>query len=225
MQGTVVLIHSVPVMIEPMKKIFRDHLPGVRVVNIMDDSLLPEVVAAGRVTPGVFKRVTGYITTACDIGADIVMTVCTTLSDVVDVASRLTEIPVMRIDEPMIEDALDAGCRLAVVATFEPTLGPSIRLVERMAHRAGTQVHVEAVFVPGAFDAVLDGDLAGHDAMVKEHVLRIAPDFDAVLLAQGSMASLEEPLRLNTGKPVLSSPRRAVARVGAILAARCRGKA
>jgi hypothetical protein len=46
-------------LVEPLGKLFSEILPGVRIVNLVDDSLLADVRAAGCVTPSV-RRMIGY---------------------------------------------------------------------------------------------------------------------------------------------------------------------
>ncbi len=129
MKQTVAVLHSVFVMVKPLQDLFSEIMPQAEIFNIVDDSLLPEVIREGRVTKKIMKRVCGYIATAEEIGADAVLSVCTTMTDAVDVAKSLVNIPLLKIDEPMVEKALALGEKIALVATFEPTLGPSGRFV------------------------------------------------------------------------------------------------
>ena len=58
----------------------------------------------------------------------------------------------------------------------------------------------------GAFAAGQSGDGATHDRLIAEAAQRIADQVDMFVLAQGSMARMEQRLSELTGKPVLSSP-------------------
>ena len=58
----------------------------------------------------------------------------------------------------------------------------------------------------GAFAAGQSGDGETHDRLIAEAAGRIASQVDAFVLAQGSMARMEQRLSELTGKPVLSSP-------------------
>ena len=58
----------------------------------------------------------------------------------------------------------------------------------------------------GAFAAGQSGDSETHDRLIAEAAERIAGDVDLFVLAQGSMARMEQRLSQLTGKPVLSSP-------------------
>ncbi|MFC1762511.1 hypothetical protein ACFL6U_10580 [Planctomycetota bacterium] len=56
------------------------------------------------------------------------------------------------------------------------------------------------------FAAIIAGDAAQHDALILDTAQRVADRVDLIVLAQGSMARMEETLATATGKPVLSSP-------------------
>ena len=60
------------------------------------------------------------------------------------------------------------------------------------------------------------GDMATHDAMVKEQAASVK-GYDAVVLAQASMAHLEADVAAITGIPTFSSPDRCVQRVKSLL--------
>ena len=58
----------------------------------------------------------------------------------------------------------------------------------------------------GAFAAGQSGDSDTHDRLIAEAAQKIANKVDMFVLAQGSMARMEQRLSELTGKPVLSSP-------------------
>lgn len=65
----------------------------------------------------------------------------------------------------------------------------------------------------GAFEALVARQAEKHDELVTSVAERVAGQTDVIVLAQGSMARMEETLAKRTGKPVLSSPRRGVLEV------------
>ena len=58
---TVAAIHTAMPMVEPTRELFAKHLPDVRLINIVDDSLIQDVIAAGEVTAAVKKRLMNYL--------------------------------------------------------------------------------------------------------------------------------------------------------------------
>ncbi|HPN47899.1 MAG TPA: hypothetical protein PL114_08230, partial [Bacteroidales bacterium] len=49
-------VHTATALIEPITALFKEHLPQVKLNHIADDSLIQEVIAEGRVTPAVKRR-------------------------------------------------------------------------------------------------------------------------------------------------------------------------
>ncbi len=217
MNQTVFVLHSVFVLVKPLQELFSEILPQAKIYNLVDDSLLPEVIREGKVTKKIMKRVCGYITTAEEIGANAVLSVCTTMSDAVDIAKSLVNIPLVKIDEPMVEKALTLGEKIGLIATFLPTLDPSGRFIMKKAEELKKKVILKKVLCPGAFDAIMHGEEEKHDSIVATEVKRIQEEVDVIILAQGSMARLEPKLRKEISIPILTSPRMAVQRIKELL--------
>ncbi len=69
---TVVAIHTAMPMVEPTRELFARHLPGVRLINIVDDSLIQDVIGAGKVPAAVELRLNQYYNSAINAGADVI---------------------------------------------------------------------------------------------------------------------------------------------------------
>jgi Asp/Glu/hydantoin racemase len=204
---TVYAIHTGFALVEPLKPLFAELLPAVRVVTLVDDSLLADVRAAGHLTPAVTRRLTGYGILAAASGADAIFNCCSSVGEAADLLARMVEIPVVKIDDRMARAAVEAGSRIGVLATVPTTLDPTERLIQRKAAEAGREVELRRYMVDGAFDALMGGDAAQHDALVLQAIEGAAADNDVVALAQGSMARLASRLPASIRIPVLSSPR------------------
>ena len=57
---TVVAIHTAMPMVDPTKELFAEHLPDVRLINIVDDSLIQDVIRDDKVSAAVAKRLMNY---------------------------------------------------------------------------------------------------------------------------------------------------------------------
>jgi len=174
-------------------------------VNIIDDSLLDDVRTAGSMTASVARRLVGYALLAESAGADVVFNSCSSVGEAADLMREVLEIPVVKIDERMAEDAVSIGDKVAVVATLPTTLDPTVRLIQRKAHDAGKQIEVHRYLVDGAFDVLMTGDSEKHDQMVSAEIERAAQESDAVIMAQASMARLAPKLEGKVTVPLLSS--------------------
>lgn len=215
---TVVVVHTGPVTVGPITTLAPELLPGVRIVNLVDDSLLKDAMAAGGVTPAVRRRLVQYFAIGQDMGADIILNACSSVGEAADAAANLLDIPVLKIDVAMAEQAVRRASRIGVAATVQTTLDPTVRLVESTAARLGKAVTVERQLCTGAFDALLAGDGAGHDEIVAAHLAELAGRVDLIVLAQVSMARAADGLGSRIPVPVLSSPRLGLERLAAVLA-------
>ena len=202
----VVCVHTAMALVEPLTKIFAELLPEVNVNHIADSSLIKEVIANNEVTPAVRRRLLAYYNAAADAGADVVFNTCSSVGDVADYGDIYARIPVFRIDRPMAAEAVVKADRIGVISTLPTTLDPTCRLLLGEAAKAGRKVTLVEGLADGAFAAGQSGDGATHDRLIAEAAQRIADKVDMFVLAQGSMARMEQRLSELTGKPVLSSP-------------------
>jgi len=212
----VTILYTNQVAVQGTLALTDELLPDARIVNIIDDSLLADVLAAGGLTRKVTRRLCQYALAAEDGGADVILNQCSSVGEAIEVARKLVRVPIVRIDEPMAEEAVVAGPRVAVAATLPTTLDPTCRLIEGTATRLGRKVSITRLLADGAYDLLAAGDAAGHNAMVMERILVAKEKADVVVLAQGSMAVLLPELA-DLGVPVLTSPRLGVMRVKEII--------
>lgn len=215
-QKTVFIIHTSNVSVKDSNNLFKELAPNVIVRNIVDDSLLPEVLAKGEVTKNVTKRICAYAIQAEIAGADLIFNQCSSVGEVADIARELVDIPLVKVDEKMAEIACQTGKKIGVVATLETTLRPTIRLIEKTASRLGKEVEIVQKLCEGAFDQLIEGDKKAHNKMVISAIHEMAKDVDVIVCAQASMVALLAELG-KTAVPVLTSPRLGVEQAVEIL--------
>lgn len=207
MPKRVVLIHTLPLLINTFSKLVNDLKLDVELVHIVDEVLLQRVRQHGETDHSDLDWLRSVVTRAQDIKAQAVMVTCTILSECVDEVRSEFSIPIIKIDELMMEKAVSLGDRIGMVVTFADTTEPSSQMILDQAERVGKTVTVIPVLVENAFDAVRNGNPGLHDELVKRAVLDLAPQVDVIVLAQASMARvldvIPEAERL---VPILSSP-------------------
>jgi Asp/Glu/hydantoin racemase len=205
---TVGFIHTVLGLPATFGALAEALIPESDVFHIVDESLLGVTRKAGRLTPATSRRVLGYIESAAEAGADLVVVTCSSVGPAVDASRGFTSVPVLRIDEPMADEAVRLGSRIGVLATLPTTLAPTAELVERRGAAAGRDVEVIAHLCDGAFDALAGRDQDRHDELVRAGLAEIVGDVDAIVLAQASMARITDALpEEDRLLPILSSPR------------------
>ena len=219
MTRRVVFLHTVTSLAGLFTDLSKELLPGdVEIIHIADELLLKVVLAQGGLSPFISQRVAGHVLAAEEAGAELVQVTCSSISPCVDTARSRVSIPVLKIDEPMIDCAVGIGSRIGVAATAQTTLGPTTELVQARAAALGRRVQVEPVLCAGAYATLFAGDRAAHDAIVIQYVTQLMERNDVVILAQASMARLAGEFPTGPGKaPVLSSPRLAVERMAVLL--------
>ena len=199
-------VHTAMALVEPMNKLFKELMPEVKLNHIADDSLIQEVIANNAVTPAVRRRLLSYYNAAADAGADVVFNTCSSVGDIADYGNGYARIPIFRIDQPMAAKAVTSAQRIGVISSLPTTLDPTCRLLQNEAKKAGRDVVLVEGLADGAFAAGQSGDSETHDRLIAEAAQKIADKVDLFVLAQGSMARMEQRLSEMTGKPVLSSP-------------------
>ncbi len=215
---TLGLIHTSATLVPVFGQLCSQKLPGVHVFNIADDSLVKGIMAAGKLTSIISRRVASYLESAELAGADYIMVTCSSIGPAVEAGALLAGVPVLRVDQPMADRAVMLGDKVGVVATLRTTLDPTADLIQRRAAMKGRTVKLEARLVEGAFEALMGGQAARHDELVAAALKDLSAQVDVVVLAQASMARVLESIPEHERKaPVLSSPGLAVDYLATVL--------
>ncbi len=212
-------IHTVPSLVSLFGDLSKELLPaGVEVFHIADELLLKVVLAQGGLSPFIFRRVAEHVTAAEEGGASVVQLTCSSISPCADAARPLVSIPVLKIDEPMVDRALSLGERIGIAATAPTTLKPTTELVYMRAALQGKPVKVESVLCEGAYKALFSGDTETHDRIVRQYLQDLMAKTDVVILAQASMARVANTIPAEEqAVPILSSPRLAMERARSVI--------
>ena len=218
MSQRVVCLHTVLSVAAQFGELTREILSdGVQVWHTVDEMLARVAVAQGGLSPFIYRRVAEHVRAAEEAGADVVQLTCSSISPCAEVAQALVTIPVLKVDDPMVDRALGMGRRIGVAATAVTALEPVAALLRDRARAGGTSITVDAVLCQGAYAALTAGDLAAHDRIVRETLEEMIGRNDVILLAQASMARVAEGLRPAPSVPILTSPRLAVERLRRVL--------
>lgn len=216
---TLGLLHTSATLVPVFAQLCKSKLPGVDTFNIADDSLIKDVIARNALTPKTARRVVEHITSAEAAGADYILVTCSSIGPAVEQAAALVGVPVLRVDLPMADEAVQTGSRIGVVATLPTTLAPTADLIRRRAAAAGKPIELTSRLCEGAFDALMSGDAAKHDAAVAQALKDLATKVDVIVLAQASMARVVDTLPAADRRvPILSSPALAIEYLASVLA-------
>jgi hypothetical protein len=212
----IALIHAMAASIPPIVAAFARAWPEVTLMNLLDDSLAPDLARDGALTPVMTDRFLALARYAKATGADAILFTCSAFGPCIEACAReLAPIPVLKPNEAMIEEAIaltGPRGRIGLMATFAPTLvsmppefdavAPAVTLVPSLAAEA--------------LAALNAGDPAGHDAAAVRAAGSLA-DCDVIALAQFSLSQAAGAVAAATGKMVLTTPDSAVRKLQRLL--------
>eukprot|EP00658_Telonema_sp_P-2_P039680 TRINITY_DN28360_c0_g1_i1.p1 TRINITY_DN28360_c0_g1~~TRINITY_DN28360_c0_g1_i1.p1 ORF type:complete len:185 (+),score=58.82 TRINITY_DN28360_c0_g1_i1:129-683(+) len=154
--------------------------------------------------------------------ADGVLFTCSAFGSCIEqVKQKYPQMPVLKPNEAMMEEAVMIGGKIGVLSVFEPTVGSIVREMNEMAASLGKEVDVTARFIPGALDILRGGDEARYNRVVADAAgeMRDEIECDVMVLAMFSMACCGPAVaaRLGPEVPTLTSPVSAVEKMKRLL--------
>ena len=197
---------------------FATDWPEARISNLLDDGLFAWVRQTGGVVPEMydaFRTLTRYLVSR---KADGILFTCSAFRECIDACIAEFDVPILKPNDAMIERALDAGSRIAVMATVGPTIPSVSAEIKEMATARGRKIELMPYMVEGAFDALAGGDVAMHDALVTARVREIR-NCDVIVLAQFTLSRAVPAVAAVSSIPIFNSPGAAVAKMRAMLKA------
>jgi len=200
------LIHSTRLVIDPVQEVVASQcLAGTEFVHVMDEGILRQLAASGRITEEIIQWLTDMALSTEKIGADLAVLSCSSLSPCVDEVQDRIKIPLLKIDEPMMAYAVDNADRVGLVMTNPTTEKPSRLLFDDVLRRSGKKTALVPRLCPDAFNKLNCGDVAGHDAEVIRTVEDLLADVDLVLLAQISIMRVRKQMDNDIQRRVFAS--------------------
>ncbi|MFI8497022.1 aspartate/glutamate racemase family protein [Streptomyces sp. NPDC085524] len=173
----------------------RNH-PGAVLRHLVVPELLERARTEGpqAVAPALLEALAGA-------GSGPVLVTCSTIGATAEALAPALGAPVLRVDRPMAAAAVRTGARIAVLATVESTLAPTVELLAEEA--GGRPVELRTHLVDGAWERFAAGDGAGSLERVAAAADAVT-GADVIVLAQVSMTGAADLVA--TRIPVLSSP-------------------
>ena len=214
----IALIHATPVAIDPIVDAFEQLWPEARTTNLLEDALAPDLAAAGKLTDTMVDRFVALARYVHGCGADAILFTCSAFGPAIEAARAAVPVPVLKPNEAMFDEALAAGTRVGLIATFEPSIPALRQELEELALRERATLEIVTRAVPAALTALHAGRNGEHDRLIADAAEALG-DCDAIVLGQFSMASAARAIPPRSGRKVLTSPASAVARLRAALQA------
>ena len=117
MPKRIFLVHPTPLALPPVDEAFKTLWPQAQVVNLLDKSLYADVGANGELTPALYARVANLFRHCEASGADGIVFSGSTFGPAVEEGRKGITVPVLRIEEAMMDEAVARGGSILVVST------------------------------------------------------------------------------------------------------------
>jgi aspartate/glutamate racemase len=209
----------------------KTYLPGVKIVNVGNEGVQLNFMEAHHrqqpCPPPINIDLT--LNYARDlyrlVGVDAVLLSCSTMNRAyLTVKEKMAElnVPVIQIDEAMMEEAVKTGGKICVVATHGPTVKSTQDLLRETAVRMHCEVEFAGTTVEEAFELLGEGRIKEHNEVIAKAIrdVQSREKIDVVILAQLSMTvflfSYPDPVK-EFGIKVLTSGETGFLRAGEIL--------
>ena len=200
----VVMIHAIAESIPPVNTAFDEVFPEAEVVNLLDEGLFLDF--DDHVTPALRRRMSGLICYGAEHGANAVGLACSVYAPVVDSACDLVDVPVVSSYGPVVEEALNLGSRVGVIASVPATLRDAEYYLRRSAREQGIELEPHLALAEDLIPVIRTEGVLGLERRLLEEVEKLAPDVDLVVLGQFSFAAAYAQVAAKSQVPVLSAP-------------------
>lgn len=211
------LVHAAEVAIPPIVSSFRARWPEARIANLLEDSLMPDLAADGRLTDvmiGRFVEIGRYCVRA---SADAILFTCSAFGPAIDECRRQVGIPVLKPNEALYDQLVAKDGSVSLLATFQPSIPSMLAEIAACAKEKGTRVRVEPHLVDGALAALQKNRPDEHNRLIAELAGK-QNACDVIAFAQFSMAQALALAATRTSRPILTTPESAIAKLQTLLA-------
>jgi Asp/Glu/hydantoin racemase len=216
MTRRIFLVHPTMLAMGPIDAAFKAQWPQAQTLNVVDESLYADLPQDGTLAPAVRDRL-ARLFRHCELsGAHGIVFTGSTFGPAVEAVRGSVGVPVLKSDEAMMDVAAEHGARVLIVATAKRALPVLCASFDAATARAGRGAQATTLWVRGAREAILTGDVELHDRLIADEI-GAAKDFDVIMLGQISMVSARALLAPGVASRTLTSPDAAVARMRALL--------
>ena len=211
------LVHAAAVSIPPVVASFHTNWPEAQVVNLLEDALMTDLAADGKLTDAMTARFVHIGEYCVKADADAILFCCSAFGPAIEECRRQVAIPVLKPNEAMYEELVAKNGTVSLLATFQPSIPSMLTEIAAAAKAAGTTVEVRPQLVEGALDALMNNRHDEHNRLIAA-AAAAQQDGAMIALAQFSMAPAKVVAAGMTKTPILTTPDSAVAKLKMLLA-------
>ena len=200
----VTIIHTTLATVQSIPALIYEQFPNsFELVNLLDDSLLNDIKTNGSLTKAVIERFIQYAIIAENQHSDGILLACSSIGIAGDIARSIVHIPLLKIDDPLTDQAVDMGKRILVLGTVKSTLEPTSKLIEQKRKHSDQQV--DYLLIPNVFE-LYASKREEHDWKIAEVIMQHQNEYDVIVLAQASMSNAITYVKGNTDAILTSLP-------------------
>ncbi|WP_181346931.1 aspartate/glutamate racemase family protein [Thalassobacillus sp. CUG 92003] len=204
------IIHATCNAVPPLNAAFNELAPNVTVLNFVNENFQYYANQIDGIDDKIHRDFANITFTAQDAGVDAIIVACTVLTPIVDVVKPFITVPIMAVDQPMLENAINNYEKIGVLVTNAPT-GPLTKAqLENIATDVGKEVEVDTEIIPQAMTELKAGDEAKHNHLNFLAASELKARGCEVLVLSQITQSVAEKETEKLGIPVLTSPKEAV---------------
>ena len=213
----VVMIHAIAESIPPVRMAFEQVFPEAEVINLLDEGLLIDF--DDKLTPKLIRRMSSLVSYSADHGADAIGLACSVYAPAVETIKNLVDVPLVSSYGPVMADAVALGPKVGIIASEPATIRDAERYLREEARQQNSNVEPYPCLAQDLIQVLRQEGEAAFQIRLSEEVNKLAPQVDAVLLSQFSMAIALDHVSSRCPVPVLSPPHSSARRLKELLLA------
>lgn len=192
MSKRVGLVHATLNALQPMTEAFQQYAPAIQTLHFLDEGLIADLNAAGKVTRPLIRRFIRLVEKAEEAGVDGVLLSCSSFTPYTPLINQLFDFPIVSIDFAMLEEAVQIGTKIGVIATVVTAAPITKQILEEIAAEKKKPIEIYTETLTDAFAALQHGEEHRHNQIIYDKVEEMSRTCDVVVLAQISMVRAME---------------------------------
>ena len=200
----IAVLHATVNAVRPLEDALRAIEPKAQIVNLVNEELLHRANEIGGVDARGLRSFLRLASLASDANPDGIIIACSLYCPYASYVHEISGIPVIAVDQPMMEAALQHGGKIGILATTAASGPAAIEKLKKAAN--GREFETEIAIVTDAMTALKAGDINKHNLLLKKAAKKLVDKGCTVLmLTQITMACAAEMLS-DLPALVLTSP-------------------
>ncbi|MBD1556661.1 amino-acid racemase [Vibrio sp. S9_S30] len=197
----IAFLHTSSVHIDTFSTLIKTHAPDLKITHSVRQDILKEATLNGlnsSVSTSTTEEIENLVSQS-----ELTICTCSTLGGIVEKHAQHRGLNAIRIDRAMADAAVKYS-HVLVLAALESTLLPTQALMEQSCIKEHALPSIEYQLIPNAWERFMVGDSKGYLDLISKTLSEKEHQFDAIMLAQASMAGAVQSKRYSI--PVFSSP-------------------